>query len=380
MIQKTILFLAVSLHLFAVQTMHPKTYEGINEANEKIELKAYEEADAIFNELIEDTSNKRVYDLAFIYNAKAYLFIQKGNYKQAITSYKKALSYNILHPSMANNIIFSLAQLSIQEEQYNESIKYLKEWHKVKKPTISSSKLMMVNYLSLERNEDALKWCKKAISLSKVPSLELYQNQLALQIQLEQIKDAIDTLEFIIAKFKVSKNYFTQLSYLYQTIGDDKKSVAILESAYQLGLLTEYKEKIQLAQMLNYVEATQKAVQVVQTLLDDSNNTAKTLEYLAQLQLSTKEYSNAIINLEKLYKTTKEDKTALLLAQLFASNANWTECEKYASKLKTNEAKMLLAVSLAEQKKFDEAYKIFTHLLKAKEFKSQAKMWIEHIR
>jgi lipopolysaccharide biosynthesis regulator YciM len=372
--------LITSLLFGATQSMSPQTFAAIEEANVFMEKKEYEKAQKTFDELLENTNKQRTYDLAFIYNGYAYYYIQRDDYVKAISMYQKALSYNVLPPSMQNNILYTLAQLSVQQEKYTQSLSYLNTWHEDNNITQGSAKLAMINYLSLKQPKNALVWIDKAIELSKKPELNLYQNRLSLELQLEYETRAINTLRFMIEHFEVKKEYYKQLSYLYERTGDEKKSVAILESAYQMHLLTTYEEKLQLAQLLQYQGASIKAAAIMTTLLDDKKNLAKSLDYLSKLYLGSQEFKKGIRTLEKLYEVKPTPKTALLLAQLFANQATWDKCIQYASKIDTSNAQMLLAVAYTQDKQYQKAQALLNVLIKDKKYTNQAKMWLEHIK
>ncbi len=363
----------------AAKGMSQTTYKTIEKSTIFMEQKAYAKAKEVLDIQIAKTSSSHEYDLAFLHNALAYYFIETNNYKEAIKSYQKALSYNALPESMATNTLYMIAQLSLQIENYKQSLRYLEDYHSENNITHASAKLMMVNYLSLEEPKNALLWVDKTISLEKKVDLSLLQNRLALELQLELNARAAETLQTIITEFKVDKSYFKQLSYLYQKMGDEKKSVAILESAYQIGLLNEYDELMLLAQLLHYQGASIKAIKVLQSMKHEQIKELERLEYLSRLQLLAQETQGAIKTLQEIYKLTNQPKTALLIAQIYAERTNWAECETHAKKVKNEEGQLMLGICLSEQKKYPQAINVFTKLSQNEKYKNQAKMWLDSI-
>lgn len=379
MIRFILIILILFSVIYAAKGMSQKTYKTIEESTTLMEHKEYVKAKEVLDTQIEKTSSSHTYDLAFLNNALAYYFIQTNNYKKAIKSYQKALSYEALPQSMAINTLYTIAQLSLQIENYKQSITYLDNYHSENNITNSSAKLMMINYINLEQPKNALIWVDKTISLTKKADLSLLQNRLALELQLGLDVHAIKTLKTMITQFDVKKSYFKQLSYLYQKVGDEKKSVAILESAYQMGLLNQYDELMLLAQLLHYQGASIKAIEVLKAIKYNEGKEAERLEYLSRLQLISQETNNAIETLKQLYKLNNETKTALLISQLYADNANWIACETYAKKVQNEEGQLMLAICLTEQKKYPQAINIFTKLAQTTQYKSQAKMWLDSI-
>jgi tetratricopeptide (TPR) repeat protein len=380
MIIKIILTFSLLLtSVYAQKGMSKFTYEAIQKSMEFSEKDKFKEAKKILDEQILATSEEKTYDLAFLYNSLAYLSIETSDYEKAIELYKKAISYNVLPEDMESNTVFSIAQLSIQIEKYKQSILYLEKYHSKNSISGLSSKIMMMNYIALKKPKSALEWANKSIKLSKKPELSLYQNKLALEQQLNLNKSAVKTLQNIIKLFEADVTYFKQLSYLYQKIGDEKKAAAILESAYQMDLLQEYSDKMLLAQLLHYQGATIKAIDILKRNKQSDLKEQERLEFLYKLQLSSQEKDDALKTLKELYKLNKSNDVALLISKLYADLAEWSRCEEYSKKVVGDEGKILLAISLAEQKKFSKSSKVFETLLDNKKYSLQAKAWIESI-
>ncbi len=209
--------------------------------------------------------------------------------------------------------------------------------------------------------------------------MSLLQNRLALEQQLNLDKRAIETLHAIVENFKVDLNYFKQLSYLYQKMGDEKQSVAILESAYQIGLLKEYDDLMLLAQLLHYQGASIKAVAILKSMPKNDAKEEERLEFLSSIYIVSQERESAIEVLKLMYERTKKPQTALLIAQLYADMREWSSCETYAQKSDTMEAKMVLALAYVEQKKYPQAKQTFETLLNNGKYAPQAKAWLELI-
>ena len=366
--------------LGAASTMRPATYEGIQEANKLIDTKQYDKAFALFDELISETSKKRVYDHAFLQNAYGYLWIQKEDYGKAITSYQKALSYKVLPKQMQTSITLTLAQLFLQQSAFHKTIALIEKWHKEKKPTALSAKLLMISFISLEDKVKGLFWCQKAVALSSKPSLPLYQTKLSLELQLVKYPDAIKSLTYMLKHFKPKLIYFKQLAFLYAQQNQEAKGVALLESAYQMDLLEKKDDLLQLAQLLHQEGAAIKAEVIIEKLQLLHPEDEKISNYLSMLQIESKEYTKALKTLHTLYEQTKKTKVALKLAQLYAQKEQWKETVFYTSKIDNNpKAYLLKAIALAQQNKTLQAIKLFRKAEKSLSTRSQARMWLQHL-
>ncbi|KIM11916.1 MAG: hypothetical protein KU37_03430 [Sulfuricurvum sp. PC08-66] len=375
-----LLFLVATSLWGATQSMSPRTFETLNTINGLLEANQSSQAKQLLTSTIAQTAPQKSYDLAFLYNTQAGLAIQEGNYTHAIASYQTALDFGVLPSSMQTNMRYTMAQLALQLARYAQSLDYLAVWEAENNMTHEAAKLKMVAYLGLEQPKNALIWTDKAIALKSEHDLTLLQNRLALELQLGLDSRAIDTLKLLIEQFEPKRDYYKQLSYLYQKEGQTRKGTAILESAYQIGLLKEYDEILQLAQLLHYDGAPIKAAALLQRATPPIDKAKAHWEYMAQLFLSSRENAKAIKALQTRDALSPEPKTAMLLAQLMAADAQWAGCISYAKRLDTPQGKMLLGTCYAESGERKEAQKIFSSMVEDTRYGKNAKLWLESLR
>ncbi|MDH5464808.1 MAG: tetratricopeptide repeat protein [Thiovulaceae bacterium] len=373
-------FLALFSTLYATPSMRPVTYEAIQKANKLLDTKQYQEAKELFDELIASTSKNRRYDHAFIQNAYGYLWIQKEDYTQAIGSYEKALAYKVLPKAMQDSITLTLAQLFLQQSAFQKTIDLVTKWHSSKKPSALSAKLLMIAYISLEDKTTGLYWCQKAVNLSQNPSLPLFQTKVSLELQLLKYPQAIQSLLYMLDHFKPKLIYFKQLAFLFAHEDKTSKGIALLESAFQMGLMEKKEDLLQLAQLLHQEGAPIKAVHIVQKLQDEYPDDEKLSNYLAILHLESKEFTQALKTLHGLYQQTKKPLTALKLAQLYAQKEHWKDSLFYAKKTKKAPQGILLqAISLTQLGKITSAINLFKKAKESPKTRTQAQMWLQHL-
>jgi predicted Zn-dependent protease len=367
--------------LFALQSMHPHTYETLEESNKLIELKSYKEAQTLLEEALKSTSKKRKYDLAFLEQNLAYLSIEQANFDEAIMHYEKALAYEILPVASLPSIYLILGQLYLQEEKTLKSEYYLSSYIKLKPLNALISKLFMGNALVAKDYDKAYKWCNKALSFQKKPNKELLETKKSLAIHLEKHEEALRTLALIMSHFEFQAEHFQELVYLYKNLDKDSKMLASLELAHQNNYLKSSDEIIQLALLYYLDKAPYKGVLLLDSLLDKDPQNKKILEIQAQLSMASRELDKAITNYEMLLSISKEPKTALSLARLYSHQQQWKKASQTVKPyIKKPEAKLLFAIALAQQKRYQEAKNFFLELKSDKKQKKEAISWLKHLK
>ena len=367
-----------SATLAALQSMHPKTYDALQQIEAAIEKKEFDVAQALFSERFENLSNKRTYDLAFVYHTYGYFWIQNNRYENAIKAFEKALSYEVLDVQMQHSTHLTLAQLTLSLSRPKETLVWLALWHKEEKPNENSAQLAMYATIALEQYKDAYEWAQIMIQASQAPQASMYETKLSLELQLKYYAQAIQTLRHLIEHFPHQAFYYKQLAALYYQENDPVQATAILESAYIEGFLKEPSDWELLAYYWYEQGAVDKSQKLMQKAYENNTTNPNIRTFYVQLLLASKEHDRAI----EVLKNNPTAKEAAQLAQLFAARFAWKEVARYAHHLEDPNAQLLYGIALHYLNKPQESQEIFKKLLtttpKTAPAHLNAQAWLRH--
>jgi predicted Zn-dependent protease len=247
----------------------PKTV--VSEAGQKklktgydaIDANQPDKAEAALNEVLNGAKSSD-YEKAAALVGLANIAYEREQTDQAIALNEKAIALNALDNRAHFNAIYQNAQLNLQEEHYDASLKSTEQWLSLTGTEKAEAFALKGNALyRLERFPEAAEAMKKAISLSPKPNDSWAQILLASYTDAENFTEAAKTGEELLAKDPNNKRIILQLASIYLAQDQDQKALSTLEAAYQRGALTEEKELKQLYQSYNYLKQPQKAVEVI---------------------------------------------------------------------------------------------------------------------
>jgi tetratricopeptide (TPR) repeat protein len=232
-----------------------------------------DKAEAALNEVL-NAQKSSGYEKAAALVGLANIAWEREQTDQAIAYNQKAIDLNALDNRAHFNAIYQNAQLNLQEEHYDASLKSVEQWLAETGSEKADAYALKGNALyRMEKFADAAEAMKKAISLSDKPSDSWYQLLLASYTDAGMDDEAARVGEELLAKDPNNKSIVLQLAAIYMqkdTKDDaaaqaqqDQKALAVLEGAYQRGLLTEEKELKQLYQSYNYLKQPAKAAEVI---------------------------------------------------------------------------------------------------------------------
>ena len=261
-----------------------------------------DKAEASLNEVL-NAEKSSPYEKAAALVGLSNIAWEREQTDQAIAYNQKAIDLNALDNRAHFNAIYQNAQLNLQEEHYDASLKSVEQWLAETGSEKPDAWALKGNALyRMEKFPEAAEAMKKAISLSPKPSDSWYQLLLASYTDAGMDDEAARVGEELLAKDPNNKRLVLQLAAIYMqkdTKNDeaaqaqqDQKALAVLEGAYQRGLLTEEKELKQLYQSYNYLKQPSKAAEVINAGLAKGalKQTPETLKGLADAyQLSAQE-------------------------------------------------------------------------------------------
>ena len=196
-----------------------------------------------------DKGRLKDYERAVVYQFLSLIAASQLKYEVALEYMEKAIAQEALPRKIQLSIMYNVAQVHLATEKYPDAVTALKRWFRnTDERTPAAYYLLAVSYYQQSLFDKALRPAKKAVDIAKKPNQAWLQMLVGLHLQEERYAEALPHVEVLAANFP-KKIYYTQLSALYAQLGNDEKSLAVMQLAYQQGFLTLDRELVRLGEM-----------------------------------------------------------------------------------------------------------------------------------
>lgn len=312
-------------------TMRLSLFDGLAEAQACID----EEDFACARERLDRLASMRGltgYETAQILRAYGALHIAEERYPQAIAAFENLLSQEDVPPALAQSILYTIAQLYGQEEEYERALDALERWFALTESPSPESWALKARFLYLlERHADAIRPARTALRLfdeqGKSADESLYQVLQYSHIELEDLESAIEVGKEIVERWP-KKQHVVTLAALHGQAGDDLVQLALYEAAFEASWLTSSAELTSYAQLLLGAEIPYKAARVLEQGLSDGaiDSTPAGWQLLSQAWLLAREDERALPALARAAELADDGEIDLRLANAYSLQYRWQEC------------------------------------------------------
>ncbi len=270
------------------------------------------------------------YERAMLFNFYGFMYYANEDIALAIDSFNKVVAETAIPDSLIISTLYSLAQLSMQQQQYKAAIDYLSQWQALNGKALTANQEMLFAQVYYQDKDfvTSLKHTEIAIQLVEANNKAPKENWLTLQraayYELKQPKQVTKVMEKLVRLFD-KPQYWLQLASMYGEIGEEDKQMAVMEAAYQAGYISKTSDIVTLSQLYLFHGAPYKSAAVLNdaieqgTIFADENN----LSQLANAYLAAKEDDKAIVVLKRVSDIAQTGKYDVLLAQTYLNTEQW---------------------------------------------------------
>lgn len=273
----------------------------------------------------------------------AYLYKQANNNKKALEYFKIASNSSYLDYNQHLSIIYYMAQIYIEKENYDKGLELLKKWFSINEQPRPSSYILLAHCYYAKNNIPlALKYVETTLSLVTKPQESWLQFASALYLKEKNYKKAQPYLERLVALYPSTANHWKQLAGVYLYLDKAKKAFVTLDIAYKMGHLktkTEFLNLISLyiEQGLPYQGAKLLQQKMKQRIIPQNQ---KHLELIAGALYLAREGKQSLNYLKQASKTATSSKFFLNYGQKLLEQEEWKTAEKEFKKaLQTKDIK-----------------------------------------
>jgi tetratricopeptide (TPR) repeat protein len=350
----------------------------------------------VLDEVQDRIESLNSYERAMLWNFYGFMYYGNDDVASAIDSFEKVVKEKAIPNSLKLSTLYSLAQLSMQMQSFDQSLKFLGLWKESNPKEMTNTQQVLfaqVHYQN-KQYEQSLSYVSKAIEQSEASNEIPKENWLVLQrasyFELKQPIEVTQVIESLVRYYNKPK-YWLQLSAMYGEIGEEDKQLAIMESSWQAGYVTKSTDIINLVQLYRYHNVPIKAANLLAEAIDSGKVVAqeKYLDMLAQAYIAAKDDEKSIPVLIKASEIGETGKFDAHLAQAYLNLEKWQLAINSADKaLERGEldsesivGNMHLVKGMAafNLQKFEQSLLAFNQAKKVKSSAKTAKQWFHYV-
>lgn len=368
-------------------SLQPRTYEVCNGAQKAINEQQFIKAQRLLDGYV-DRSKRYPYDAAYVQTVYGYLYIATEKYDKALLAFRQAYDAATLPESMAQNVLYNIAQLEMSQQNYKKAADAIERWMQTAKTIRPADYMMLASArLQLKAYEAATNAVYRAIAESETPKAQHYELLFYLLYEQKQMGKAVSTLKTMLGLLPPKKMYYIQLSGLLQERGDFTKALAVLELAHLEGMLKSESELLQLVQLYRYRQMPYRAAALLKKSMQREQiaGSAKNLTLLAECHREARDYTEALKTYRRAAKLGKDGEIYAVIAQLYTRLHDYTgvidATEKALRKKIKHPEEMyyLQALALFEQKRYMLSKLQFDKAAKYKKYRKASRQWVKYL-
>jgi tetratricopeptide (TPR) repeat protein len=367
-------------------TMGPRTAKKIVVAREALLAEDYDKTEQLLRKFKMHRLN--ALERARIYQIWAFVYYGRSDLDNARDNLELTIAENALSPSETADIRFQIAQLYLQEQNWQKAADSFELWFEMEEnPNASAYHTLALTYYQLEQLDKALPNSVRAVELTDKPKEGWLQLLLALRLTRKEYPESIPLLEELVRRYP-KKTYWLQLSTVHGALEQYRESLVQLQLAYAQGLLTESDELRRLAELMLFLELPYRSAEVVERGLREEliPREADAYELLSNSRIAAREFEAAVEPLARAAELSDTGQLYIRLAQVHLQGEDW---EAAADALRsaidkggltsTGDAQLLMGIVYYSQKKPQQALTWFGRAVQHEETAQEANTWLRYI-
>lgn len=376
-----------------VPALRSTVYEQLSRAQTAGDAGNIEEAIQILNFVRDKQSSMNGYETSMMYNFYGFIYYNNEELEKSIESFELAVAQEPIPEKYEQTTLFTLAQLYMATGKFDKSIEKLELWEALNNGVIPPKNFVLkaqAHYQNKNYAESA-RFIELAIEGHEeqgyLPDEGWLILQRAVYYEMKQPEKVKEILAKMIRLYDNPK-YWIQLAGMYGELGQEKRQLAMMESAYQMGYVDSASDIFNFAQLYYYHEAPFKAAALMEQAMSDGvlERNLRNLKFLSICWTSAKEQAKAIPVLIEASALAEDGELDAQLAHLYYNNDEFDKA--ITASLQAIEkgnlgnqgsVHMLLGLAYYNQRDFVNA---LDQLANAEEFKSSraaAQQWRQFV-
>ena len=373
------------------QAVSKEVFDRIQKAQEMIDADDQQGALRMLNQL-KGKKGLTEYELQNVLNYIGFVHYNLDNVNEALATYEEMLRIPSIEDQIRKQTLYTMAQLSTMQENYDSALKLLDEWFVLEtNPAADPYILYAQNLYQVNRYAEMIKPIETAMQVAVKRELEVKEDWYVLlnfaYFQQENYAKVRDIQKILLASWP-KKNYWFSLAGAYTELGEDDNLMAAYDSAHTQGLLEKESELTTMAQLYMQHEVPYKAASLLQKEIDGGrvNGNAKNYRMLSQALTLAAEDEMAIPALQEAAKLSDEGELDLRLGNAYLNLGMYGECVSAIQsglrkgKIKSpDNAQISLGMCLYNEKKYNDSIAAFREAGKTQRSRRIANQWVSVI-
>jgi len=316
-----------------VPTLRGKVYEQLARAQTAAdEAGNVEEAISILKEVEDKSHSMNAYEKAMMYNFFGFIYYNNEDYAKALESFAKVVEQQPIPEKFEMTTLFSLAQLNLMQGNYDDTITYLERWESLNTGPVpvKNNVIKAQAYYQNKQYDEAAMWISEAVADHEAEGMIPDEGWLILQraifYELKQPQKVKDVLIKMVKLFDEPK-YWIQLAGMYGELGEERKQLAIMETAYQRGFVNTSADVFNMAQLYYYHRVPYKGAKLMEQAMNDGvlEKNLRNLKFLGQSWSLAKEQDKAIPVMMQAAELSEDGELDAQLAQILLNEERFDD-------------------------------------------------------
>ena len=375
----------------AVVGMSEPVFNAINRAQEMIDAGDYDGA----REVLEKTRSRRVtrYEQAHLLNLMGYTWYEQDEIGKARALYEEAIALPRLPDSMVINLVRTLGQVCLVQEDYTAAEKWLLKLLDLPGQDTPANKVLLASALmGQERYREALAPLRAAVEARASGEGEQPpENWLSMLASVHyELKDypAMRSVVQELVSLYPREQYLLNLAALHGQLGETRRQLALVEALLDDGRLQQENHLRMVANLFLAEELPYKAALVLEREMKQGRiaTSAANLELLSQAWLSAAETGKAIAPLTRAAALAENGELYLRVAQLHMDAYDWQRAEEAARRAlakgglrREGHAWLLRGMAQVRMNRLTEAREFFAQAGDFEETARYAEQWLAYV-
>lgn len=348
----------------------------------------------VLDEVKKKINSLNSYEKAMLWNFYGFMHYAQEDVPNAIKSFENVVAQEAIPETLRVATLYSLAQLAMQSQDYAKSLEFLNQWQTANnKPLVANQHILFAQvYYQNKQFGESIEHINNAVDMAEAKNELPKEHWLILQraayYELKQPENVTKVIEKLVKLYE-KPQYWIQLAGMYGEIGQEKKQLGAMETAWQAGYITKPGDIVMLAQLYLYQQLPYKAAKVLDDAIAMGTVVPEEKHYLliSQAYIQAREDEKAIPVLKKASEIAEHGKFDAQLAQTYLNTEKWQAAVDYANKAIArgkldNEGNMLLVLGMAHfnLQQFDKSLTAFEQAQGIKSAEKMAKQWHRYVK
>lgn len=239
--------------------MSSSEQRDLNKAADLVNDNKGAEAQPLVEKVIGNSKASK-YGSSFAHQLLGQIYYDQDKSAEAMAEYRKAVEVNGLPNAQHFSILYTIAQLQLQDEKYQDALGTIAEWEKLTgKQTADELALKANAHYRLEQYQPAVDTMKQALAKTDKPNDSWTQILMASYFELNQFDQAAEIVQQQMAKDPTNKKLLNQLATIYIQADKPQKALDLMAKAKSQGLITTGDDYLQLAKLYAAAEKPKDA-------------------------------------------------------------------------------------------------------------------------